>query len=776
MKTYLTIYFGTVLVSILLVPIVSRFAKRYHFVDNPGPRKVHKIPIPRIGGLAFVVSTFTLILPVFFLDNNFGQSFRQSLNEFITLLTGAGFVFIIGFIDDLKSVKGYIKLLCLIIPSIAICASGATLDSVSFGSWELYTGWAAWPLTITWIMMITVCISIIDGLDGLAAGIAAIVCGTIVCMALWSGQQAMAVLMLALLGSVTGFLFFNFYPAKIFMGDCGSMFLGFMIGAGSIVCQTKMSTLIGLSIPFLVLGAPIFDMGLVIIARQIFERRSIFAPDKNHLHHRLLKLGLHHRAVVIVIYAITAIGASLGLLMLTTSGGWSIVLMMGGIIFLFTTIAFLHSGKFGKLRQTIKANWILAKEARMENHSFENAQTRMYECDTLTSWWNTLCDMGKEMHFRNIGLWKRNNGHFKNTHIWNAPNGKSQTDRIICLSFPVERSTAELWEIRADIWKNKYLELNGRQAMLLGRLIDEFPPPEDKELPIKTIGQTEVSEGTGSSCQNKKQINSGVKMPEILEILGIPISYLESYEQALDLVDEIIKSNAKSMWIAINPIKIYHAWHNPQLLKILKQADVGLCDGIGVSIASKILYGRKIFRCTGCDLFFRLLALAHKRQWNIYMLGASSQSNDAARKKIQSLYTGIRIVGWHDGYFKESDNIIEDINTCGANLLFVAMGSPKQEYWISSHLNEIKVNFCMGVGGSFDIAAGTLKRAPRIFRATGTEFLYRLAREPLKRWSIQKVLFPYAFQIIEKKTEDFILSDENSKKTSEEINIGRSSS
>ena len=270
--------------AIFLVPVVSRLAKKYCLVDDPGPRKVHKIAIPRIGGIAFVISTLTFILAVFFLDNNIGRSFRQSYREFTTLLIGAGFIFIVGLIDDLRSLRGYTKLLCLILASTAICASGATLSSISFGSWELETGWASWPMTILWIVMITVCISIIDGLDGLAAGVVAIVCCTIVCLALWSGQLAMAVLMLALLGSVTGFLFFNFYPAKIFMGDCGSMFLGFIIGAGSIVCQMKTSTLVGLAIPFLVLGAPIFDMGFVIVSRRILERRSMFAPDQSHLH------------------------------------------------------------------------------------------------------------------------------------------------------------------------------------------------------------------------------------------------------------------------------------------------------------------------------------------------------------------------------------------------------------------------------------------------------------------------------------------------------------
>ncbi len=425
----------------------------------------------------------------------------------------------------------------------------------------------------------------------------------------------------------------------------------------------------------------------------------------------------------------------------------------------------LHSGRFGKLKQSIKLKWSLAKEARMENRSFENTQTKMYECDSFSSWWNILCDMGKEMHFKNIELLKNNDGNLKSMLIWDAPEGENQNNKTISLSFPIDGPDTGLYEIRATIWKNEYLELNGRQAMLLGRLIDEFPPPDEDKLQEKPVSSSNEENSIVSRQNSNIESEASLKHPGSIEILGIPVTPLVSYEHALNLIEEIIKSKSKSVWMAINPIKMYHAWHNPELQKILKQADVGLCDGIGVSIASKILYGKSIFRCTGCDLFFRLLALADKKQWNIYMLGASAESNEGARKKIQSLYPGIRIVGWHDGYFKDSDNIVEKINSSQANMLFVAMGSPKQEYWISNNWRNINVNFCMGVGGSFDIAAGTLKRAPKIFQLTGTEFLYRLLREPLKRWSIQKVLFPYAFQIIEKKTEDFILSeDENNKK------------
>lgn len=477
----MTVYFGTVLAAMILVPIISRLAKWHRLVDAPGPRKVHKNPVPRIGGIAFVVSTLALVLPVLFLNNHIGRSFRESGAELIVLLVGAGFIFAVGLIDDLRPVRGYIKLLCIIVASLAICASGATLHSISVGpSFELETGFAAWPLTVLWIVMITVCMSVIDGLDGLAAGIAVIVCGTIALLALWSGQAAMAVLMLALLGSVTGFLFFNFYPAKIFMGDGGSMFLGFMIGAGSIVCQMKTSAFVGLAIPFLVMALPIFDVGFVVISRRILDRRSIFAADRNHLHHRLLDIGLHHRTVVMVIYAVTAISASIGVLMLTAKSRWSTELLTGALVLLFSVFACLHGKRCRKILGALKRNWAFAREVRAERRSLENAQTKMCETTSFRAWWETVCAMCKEMRFQSIGLWNRRNGDYVSTCAWHAPKEKFPTDKSVKLSLPLGGNELMDWEIRARIWVDGYLEMSGRQAMLLARLMDEFPLPKQE--------------------------------------------------------------------------------------------------------------------------------------------------------------------------------------------------------------------------------------------------------------------------------------------------------
>jgi N-acetylglucosaminyldiphosphoundecaprenol N-acetyl-beta-D-mannosaminyltransferase len=239
--------------------------------------------------------------------------------------------------------------------------------------------------------------------------------------------------------------------------------------------------------------------------------------------------------------------------------------------------------------------------------------------------------------------------------------------------------------------------------------------------------------------------------PVPLNIMGIPVVPFETYEQALECIGGAIESNRRSFCVAINPVKMYNALHEPQLYHLLQEADINICDGAGVSLASRILCGRRLRRITGCDLFFRLLSLASERQWGVYLLGASPQSNAAAQTRLHEMFPDLRIVGRQDGFFKDSAEVVERINASGADLLFVAMGSPKQEYWIWRHRREIHARFCMGVGGSLDIASGHAKRAPRVFRMTGTEFLFRFALEPRKRLLHQKILFYFLLRILGRK-------------------------
>jgi len=332
-------------------------------------------------------------------------------------------------------------------------------------------------------------------------------------------------------------------------------------------------------------------------------------------------------------------------------------------------------------------------------------------------------------------------------------------------TLPIDGNGSARWEIRTNICVDGNLERSGRQVMLLGRLMDQFPPPEENDQHIDKAHRSTNDENalSNQTAASRQKLDRPAYIPVPLKIMGIPVTPFGSYEQALECVEKIIESGYKSFWVAINPIKIYKAWQNTELMELLRQADIGICDGIGIALTSRMLHKQNLFRCTGCDLFFRLISLASRKGWGVYMLGSSAQTNASARSELQKKYPNLKIVGWQDGYFKDSQKVIEQINSSGANLLFVAMGSPKQELWIWKHRQAINTNFCMGVGGSFDIAAGNLKRAPRIFQVTGTEFLFRLICEPLKRGPIQKVLLPYALRVMGKKAVDLTMSNDDSK-------------
>ena len=234
--------------------------------------------------------------------------------------------------------------------------------------------------------------------------------------------------------------------------------------------------------------------------------------------------------------------------------------------------------------------------------------------------------------------------------------------------------------------------------------------------------------------------------PAPLDVLGASVTPFESYDQAVVCIADAIDAGRKTFCVAINPQKIHRMWHDAGLRDVVDRADIGIVDGIGVSVAAKILQGIALPRCTGCDLFFRLLPLARRKSWGVFLLGASPESNSGAAAALAERFRGLRIVGLQDGFFSDSDEVVRKINDSGAEMLFVAMGTPRQEMWIASHMDELNTRLMMGVGGSLDVASGTNRRAPKLFCRTGTEFLYQLISQPW-RWKRQLAYFSFMMQI-----------------------------
>ena len=263
-------------------------------MDIPDQRKVHKKPIPRLGGLGIF---FSFLLGYVL----FGEmSLRMN-----AILIGSFIILITGIIDDIKSVPARYKLLCQVIAASVVAFYGKILfgDLSAFGVYINF-GILSYPITILFIVGVINCINLIDGLDGLSSGLASIYFLTIglIAMYIQYNLRLEVILTFLMLGSVLGFLFHNFNPAKIFAGDSGSMFMGYMIAVIALL-GFKSITVITLIGPILLLAIPILDT-LFAILRRIINKKPIGAPDKEHLHHQLLKLNLSHRNTVLIIYLI----------------------------------------------------------------------------------------------------------------------------------------------------------------------------------------------------------------------------------------------------------------------------------------------------------------------------------------------------------------------------------------------------------------------------------------------------------------------------------------
>lgn len=289
-----------------LTPFVQKIALQIGAIDVPNVRKVHTRTMPRMGGLAiYAAFVITLLGLIYFLPGSYFHSARDA-NLIKALLTGGSMIVLTGALDDWLHLSAKIKLLLQIIGAcIVVFGFDVTVNFVSipFNDQNLsIEWWIAAPLTIFWIVGVTNAINLIDGLDGLAAGVSAIALATILIMAAIMGNVVVMFLAVILLGSIIGFMFFNFHPAKIFMGDTGSLFLGFSLAILSML-GFKQIAMMSFITPVLIIGVPLSDTFFAII-RRWQQKKPIFAPDKGHLHHCLGELGFSHRQTVFIIYGI----------------------------------------------------------------------------------------------------------------------------------------------------------------------------------------------------------------------------------------------------------------------------------------------------------------------------------------------------------------------------------------------------------------------------------------------------------------------------------------
>lgn len=303
-------------VSFLMTPVVKTFAYKVGAVDVPkDARRMHKVPIPRLGGLAIFIGFMVSVLIL--------GGVRGGNGQMQSILLGSVIIVVLGVVDDIMALPAMLKFVVQIAAALIPALNGVVIQA--FSNPNIFSDSLYWvlgplsvPFTVLWIVAITNAVNLIDGLDGLANGVSAISATTMLVIALLASEAQVAIVMAALVGACVGFMPYNLNPAKMFMGDTGATFLGYILATMSIQGLFKFYAVISFAVPFLILGLPIFDTAFAFI-RRIAHGQSPMHADRGHIHHRLIDMGLNQKQAVATLYVISAM-LGLSAVVLTTGG------------------------------------------------------------------------------------------------------------------------------------------------------------------------------------------------------------------------------------------------------------------------------------------------------------------------------------------------------------------------------------------------------------------------------------------------------------------------
>ena len=315
------------IVAFAATPLVKKFAYVVGAIDVPRDnRRMHKTPIPRLGGLAIFLGFLVAELL-------FGTMDRTMAS----VLIGALIVVTLGILDDILRLKAWIKLIVQIVAAcIPVLYGGLRIEFLTnfnlvSGERFLYLGYLSIPLTVIWIVGITNAVNFIDGLDGLAAGVSTISSLSLLVICCVTNDPYVAVVMACLTGALVGFLPYNLNPAKIFMGDTGATFLGFLLATMSVQGLFKFYTVISFAVPFLILGLPLFDM-VVAVFRRILSGKSPTAADRGHIHHKLIDMGFNQKQAVAILYGITLILGVIAVILALYGSSAALLVLLGLLV------------------------------------------------------------------------------------------------------------------------------------------------------------------------------------------------------------------------------------------------------------------------------------------------------------------------------------------------------------------------------------------------------------------------------------------------------------
>ena len=384
---YLVGFAAAVPASALLTYVVREIARRARLLDPLEERKVHASPVPRIGGVAIVLAVALasgLVVALFG-----GSTFEADGSRLAVVLAGALAIHLVGLADDVRPMRARWKFVCQILIAVAVFAAGVRATTLSLpviGTLELGT-WAGLLFTVVWFVGITNAFNLIDGLDGLASGAALFALCTMFVVASIHGLVGPSLLTVILAGATLGFLFFNFHPASIFLGDSGSLFLGFMLAGLGLLGSQKSPTVVAVAIPVVSLGLPVLDT-LLAVARRFLRGQPIFSADRGHIHHRLLSLGHSPRRVALLLYGACALLALSAMLLVNDSAYVAILLLVIGLGVGFA-VQRLRYHEFEELARLVRRG-VRQRSVIRRNVRIREASLRVSDLTDLDALFSTL--------------------------------------------------------------------------------------------------------------------------------------------------------------------------------------------------------------------------------------------------------------------------------------------------------------------------------------------------------------------------------------------------
>ena len=394
MYSLVALLFLSFVLSLLLTPLVRHYCRRYGIVDQPGARKVHLNPTPRAGGIAIALSFLISYGILFALGANAGQLIWSARGDIARLIPAAFLIFLVGLADDFSGLMATPKLALETVAAAFAYQAGVHVSAV--GGHPL-PHWLSLPVTVFWLLACTNAVNLIDGLDGLAAGLGIFATATALGAALIQHNIGLALAVVPLLGALLGFIRYNFNPATIFLGDSGSLFIGFLLGCLGVFWSQKSATLLGMTAPLIVLAVPLLDTSLSIV-RRLLRKKPIFSPDRGHIHHRLLDRGLKPRAAVLVLYACCALAALCSLAVMNAH-----VAEAGIIVFCAFVWFGIHRLGYSEIRIFSRLldprNFREMLQAQMNLHVLEDS---LAGAQTVDQCWTAVRQASREFGFTHL--------------------------------------------------------------------------------------------------------------------------------------------------------------------------------------------------------------------------------------------------------------------------------------------------------------------------------------------------------------------------------------